>query len=328
MRVEKLKSGSRDKTKSLVKGRVLFYEPLSQHTSFCIGGPADYWVEPEDLEDLKRVLKFASDKHFPWRVLGRGTNILARDEGFRGIIINLKGDYFQEVEFQTSRVIAGAGAPLSRLVWEAAQRGLRGLEFAVGIPGTVGGAVVMNAGMGEHSLAEVVNKIEVLNEEGKILTLKREEIGFRYRGSRLSPDQVILKAELELKKGDKEDIENLMSKFRERRNITQPLSEPNAGSIFKNPPGEVSAGELIEEARLKGTQVGEAQISPRHANFIVNRGNAKAEDVINLVERVRRVIRERKGIELELEIEIIGAGTPAFPKAPAAVKGDQGRPYA
>ncbi len=338
MRVEKLKSGSRDKTKSLVKGRVLFYEPLSQHTSFCIGGPADYWVEPEDLEDLKRVLKFASAKHFPWRVLGRGTNILARDEGFRGIIINLKGDYFQEVEFRTSRVIAGAGAPLSRLVWEAAQRGLRGLEFAVGIPGTVGGAVVMNAGMGEHSLAEVVNKIEVLNEEGKILTLKREEIGFRYRGSRLSPgrsagrvrdaDRVILKAELELQKGDKGDIENLMSEFRERRNMSQPLSEPNAGSIFKNPPGELSAGELIEEARLKGAQAGEAQISPRHANFIVNRGNAKAEDVISLVERVRRVIRERKGIELELEIEIIGAGAPTFPKAPAAVKGDQGRPYA
>ncbi len=305
MRVEKLKAG-RDKNKSLVQGRVLFYEPMSQHTSFRIGGPADYWVEPKDLEDLKRVIRFASDKHLPWRVLGRGTNILVRDEGFRGIIVSLGGDYFQEVEFQACRVIAGAGAPLYRLVWEAAQRGLRGLEFAVGIPGTIGGAVTMNAGMGEHSLAEVVSKIEVLNGEGKILTLKREEIGFRYRGSRLSSGQVILKAELELEKGDKEDIESLMNKFRERRNMTQPLSEPNAGSIFKNPPGEISAGELIEEARLKGTQVGEAQISPRHANFIVNRGNAKAEDVINLVERVRRVIRERKGIELELEIDIIG----------------------
>ncbi len=294
------------KIKDLVKGRALFGEPLSRHTSFRIGGPADYWVEPEDLEDLKKALKFASDNRLPWKMLGRGTNILVRDEGFPGIIISLRGGYFQKLEFQGEKVMAGAGALLSRLVSEVAQRDLRGLEFAVGIPGTVGGAVAMNAGAEGNSLAEVVGRIEVLNGQGKVLTLRKEEIGFRYRGSNLSPDRIILKAELELKKGDRREIENLMNKFRERRNITQPLSEPSAGSIFKNPPGGISAGELIEEAHLKGTRVGDAQISSRHANFIVNRGGARAKDVISLVKTIRKVVREGRGLELELEIEVIG----------------------
>jgi len=155
-------------------------------------------------------------------------------------------------------------------------------------------------------MSEVVSKIEVLNGEGDILTLKRDEIGFRYRGSCLSPDQVILKAELALEEGNKRDIENLLSKFRERRNMTQPLLESSAGCIFKNPPGGISAAELIEEAHLKGTCVGDAQVSLRHANFIVNQGKAGARDVIGLVERVRKVVRERSGVELELEIEVIG----------------------
>ncbi|NOX97603.1 MAG: UDP-N-acetylmuramate dehydrogenase [Nitrospirae bacterium] len=305
MRVEKLKF-VKGKTGSLVKGPVRFYEPMSQHTSFRIGGPADYWVEPRDLEDLKRVLKFASAQHLPWRVLGRGTNILVGDEGFRGIIINLGEDYFQGIEFQSCRVIAGAGTLLSRLVWGVAQQELKGLEFAVGIPGTIGGAVTMNAGTRENSLSEVVSKIEVLNGEGNISTLKRDEISFRYRGSCLSSDQVILKVELELEAGNKRDIENLLSKFRERRNMTQPLSESSAGCIFKNPPGGISAAELIEEAHLKGTRVGDAQVSLRHANFIVNRGKAGAGDVISLVERIRKAVRERSGVELELEIEVIG----------------------
>ncbi|MCD5397417.1 UDP-N-acetylmuramate dehydrogenase [candidate division NPL-UPA2 bacterium] len=294
------------KIRDLVKGQVLFDEPLSRHTSFRIGGPANCWVEVEDLEDLKRVLRFTSDNCFPWKVLGRGTNILVRDEGFPGIIINLKKDYFQGLEFQGEKVVAGAGVLLSQLVSEVAQRGLRGLEFAVGIPGTVGGAITMNAGAEGGFLAEVVGRIEVLNGQGKVLTLGKEEIGFRYRESNLSPDWVILKAELELKREDRGEIENLMNKFRERRNITQPLSEPSAGSIFKNPPGGISAGELIEETHLKGTRVGAAQISPRHANFIVNRGGARAEDVISLVEKIRKVVWERRGLELEMEIEVIG----------------------
>lgn len=194
MKVESSKS-IRDKIKGLVKGRVLFDEPMSRHTSFRIGGPTDYWVEAEDLEDLKRILKFASDNRLPKKVLGRGTNILVSDEGFRGIIINLRGDYFQKLEFRQEKVIVGAGTLLSRLVSEVAQRSLRGLEFAVGIPGTVGGAVAMNAGMQGNSLAEVVGRIEVLNGEGKVLTLEKEEVGFRHRGSNLSPNQVILKRE-------------------------------------------------------------------------------------------------------------------------------------
>ena len=164
----------------------------------------------------------------------------------------------------------------------------------------------MNAGAEGSFLAEVVGRIEILNGQGKVLTLKKEKIGFRYRGSNLSPDEIILKTELGLKRGDKGEIENLMNKFRERRKMTQPLSEPSAGSIFKNPPGGISAGELIEEAHLKGTRVGAAQISPRHANFIVNRGGARAEDVISLVEKIRKVVWERRGLELEMEIEVIG----------------------
>ncbi len=290
----------------LVKGRVLFDEPLSRHTSFRIGGPADYWVEAEDLEDLKGIVKFASDNRLPWKALGRGANILVRDEGFPGIIVSLRGDYFQKLEFRQEKVIVGAGVLLSRLVSEVAGRCLRGLEFASGIPGTLGGAVAMNAGAQGSSLAEVVSRIEVLNGERKVLTLRKEEIGFRYRGSNLNPDRVILKVEIELKRGDKQESENLMNKFRERRNMTQPLEEPNAGCIFKNPPGGISAAELIEEAGLKGTRLGDAQVSLRHANFIVNRGKARAKDVLILVEKIRKVIRERRGIELELEIEVIG----------------------
>ena len=305
MKVESLKSFGNE-IKSLVKGRALFDEPMSRHTSFRIGGPAGCWVEPEDLEDLKGILKFVEDNGFPWKVLGQGTNILIGDEGFPGIIVTLGGDYFRELEYRGGKVIAGAGTLLSRLVSETVQRCLRGMEFAVGIPGTVGGAVAVNAGTRGGALAEVVNEIEVLNSEGKISTLEKEEIGFRYRGSGLSADRVILKAELELQRGNKTEIENLMNGFKERRNKTQPVSEFSAGCIFKNPPGDFSAGELIDKLHLKGTRVGDAQISCLHANFIVNRGEAKARDVISLMEKVRNVVREKMNIEMEPEIEIMG----------------------
>ncbi len=304
----------------IVKGKIKFNEPLSEHTSLRIGGPADYWVEPKDLEDLRECLQFASARHLPWKVLGEGTNILARDRGFPGLIISLRGDSFQKLEFNEDtsytsyecskrecckrRVVAGAAVLLSKLVSEAAHRSLGGLEFAVGIPGTVGGAVVMNAGAQSACLGDITSSVKVLSTSKGISFLRKEELGFGYRRSNLGKEEVILEVELELQKKDKNEISNLIKDYSRKRRETQPLDQASAGCIFKNP-CQVSAGELIDKAHLKGRRIGDAQISPKHANFIINRGEAKAEEVISLMETVREEVLRKTGIRLEPEIEII-----------------------
>ncbi|MCD5390682.1 UDP-N-acetylmuramate dehydrogenase [candidate division NPL-UPA2 bacterium] len=297
----------------IVKGRIKFNEPLSEHTSLRIGGPADYWVEPKDLEDLRAVLQFASTKRLPWKVLGEGTNILARDRGFPGLIISLRGDSFQKLEFNEDtsyecckrRVVAGAAVLLSKLMSEAAERGLGGLEFAVGIPGTVGGALVMNAGAQSASVGDVTHSVKVLNTSNGVSLLKKDALRFGYRRSNLGKEEVVLEVEMKLKKKDKNEIDNLIKDYLSKRREAQPLDQPSAGCIFKNP-SDVSAGELIDKANLKGRRIGDAQISTKHANFIINRGEAKAEEVISLVETVREEVLRKMGIRLEPEIEIIG----------------------
>lgn len=296
----------------IVKGKIKFNEPLSKHTSLRIGGPADYWVEPKDLEDLRVILEFALDRHLPWKVLGEGTNILARDRGFRGLIISLRGDCFQKLEFNEEKVAAGAGVLLSKLTSEAGERGLGGLEFAVGIPGTVGGGVVTNAGAQSVSVGDVTSSVKVLNPSRGISLLKKEDlkfdygetVPFGYRTCNLGKDEVVLEAEMEFKKEDKDEIANLMKEHSRKRKETQPLREASAGCIFKNP-SHVSAGELIDKAGLKGRRVGDAQVSTKHANFIINRGGAKAEEVFSLMETVREEVLRKMGIRLEPEIEII-----------------------
>ncbi len=305
----------------IVKGRIKFNEPLSEHTSLRVGGPANYWVEPKDLEDLRAILQFALNRHLPWKVLGEGTNILARDRGFRGLIISLRGDSFQKLEFNEDtsytsyecwkrecckrKVVAGAAVILSKLVSEAAERGLGGLEFAVGIPGTVGGAVVMNAGVQSACLGDVISSVKVLSLREGISFLGKDELGFGYRRSNLGKEEVILEVEIELKKEDRNEIANLMKDYLRKRRETQPLGQPSAGCIFKNP-SHISAGELIDKANLKGRRIEDAQISTKHANFIINRGESKAEEVISLMETVREEVLRKTGIRLEPEIEIIG----------------------
>ncbi len=288
----------------IVKGKIKFNEPLSEHTSLRIGGPADYWVEPKDLEDLRECLQFASARHLPWKVLGEGTNILARDRGFPGLILSLRGDSFQKLEFNEEKVVAGAGVLLSKLMSEAAERSLGGLEFTVGIPGTVGGAVAMNAGAQVSCLGAITSSVKVHSPSKGISFLKKEDLRFGYRRSNLGKEEVILEGELELKKKDKAEIDNLIKDYSRKRRETQPLDEPSAGCIFKNP-SQVSAGELIDKAGLKGRRMGDAQISAKHANFIINRGEAKAEEVISLMETVREEVLRKTGIRLEPEIETI-----------------------
>ena len=304
----------------IVKGRVRFNESLSKHTSLGIGGPADYWVEPKDLEDLRGILEFALKNHLPWRVLGGGTNILARDRGFRGLIISLRDNYFQKLEFNEDtsytsyecckrecckrKVVAGAAVLLSKLLAEAVERSLGGLEFAVGIPGTVGGAVVMNAGVQSACLGDVISSVKVLNTGKGVSLLKKEALRFGYRRSNLGKEKVVLEVEIELKKKDRNEIADLIKDYLRKRRETQPLDQPSAGCIFKNP-SHVSAGELIDKANLKGRRVGGAEISIKHANFIINRGEAKAEEVISLMETVREEVLGKTGIRLESEIEII-----------------------
>lgn len=291
----------------LLKGRVCFDEPLSEHTSFKIGGPAEVWAEPEDLEDLPNLLKYSAKKQIPIFTIGGGSNLLVGDEGTKGIALNLGSDYFTEVEAGGSALMARAGANIARLVEVAVANGLGGLEFMTGIPGTVGGAVMMNAGCKGKSLGALISKVRVIDaRSGRIYDLKREEIDFDYRRSGLE-GYIILDIYLQLRKRPGLEIDKAMRRYLQMKRQSQELDLPSAGSVFKNPKGSLlSSGQLIELSGLKGRSVGAVQVSSKHCNFIVNRGRATAKDVMGLIEIIRRKVRSDHGIDLELEIKVIG----------------------
>lgn len=290
--------------RKVVKGDVRFDEPMSRHTSFRIGGPADVFILPKDLEDLIAILAFAQKQSIPIFVIGQGTNLLVRDKGIRGIVIKLaKG--FDGVKFEDDVVCAGAGVRLGRLVKLAANKSLSGLEFAVGIPGTLGGAIMTNAGLKSSCIGDIVRDVQVMLFDGTLETLGRQDLAFDYRSSNLPKAMILLHARLKLYEGKPDEILETMKLFMAQREATQPLSLPNAGCVFRNPPGG-SAGRLIEMCGLKGRRVGEAVISAKHANFVLNLGGARAADVIRLMDEVRNVVRTRIGVELEPEIEICG----------------------
>lgn len=291
---------------NLVRGKVFFDEPLSRHTSFRIGGPAEVWVEPEDLEDLIEVVKYSSTNGIPIFVIGGGNNLLVRDEGIRGIIINLSSNYFKRIDPDGDRGLrAFGGANLAELVEVAQKFGLGGLEFMVGIPGTVGGAVMMNAGCYDKSIGELVWEVRALDREGKVVSLSKEGLNFGYRSSSLG-GYIVLEVYLRLEKKAGVEIDKEMGRFREMKAHLDGLDLPNAGSIFKNPDGVApSSGRLIELSGLKGISFGGAQVWPRHCNFIVNRGDATAKDVLTLIAQIRDKVRSDHGLDLELEIKII-----------------------
>jgi len=295
-----------------IKGEVLRNELLSKHTSFGIGGPADFLVYPADSEDLAALLREIRAQKLNYMVLGGGTNVLVRDGGFRGVAISLRRLNAIRVEREyrslggTYAVVhAEAGAALAKVISFTANASLTGLEFATGIPGTMGGAVCMNAGTAEGEMGDVVETVTVLTPGGELVTRSKEEMDFGYRTANVPAGHVVLSALLQLRHDEKKQIEAKVKALMDRRKDRQPWGQPNAGSIFKNPLDE-SAGSLIESAGLKGRTVGHAQISEKHANFIVNTGKATAADVLALMELVKQTVLDVHGARLEPEIKIVG----------------------
>lgn len=287
------------------KGKVLFDVPMSQYTSFGIGGAADVMAFPKDESDLKDLISFAHTKKFPLFILGGGTNLLVKDRGMEGIVVNMCEGFKDIVWTGDTDVVVGAGVTLSLLLKRCKERGLSGIEFAAGIPGTVGGAAIMNAGAYGSELRDVVEGVEVLNQKGKKNFIAAKNIGFSYRGSNLPEGSVVIRVHMSFKAAGASEIEKKVKEFRAKRESSSPIKCPSAGSIFKNPEGAV-AGRLIDEAGLKGVSIGDAEVSEVHANYIVNRGNAKAGDVLGLMARVRDKVYSQTGISLEPEIKIVG----------------------
>jgi UDP-N-acetylmuramate dehydrogenase len=292
-----------ERLQATLRGPVLADAPLARYTSFRIGGPATLLANPADAEDLKRALAFAGSEGLPVHVLGGGSNTLVRDGGFRGMAISLNA--FQALERRSDSVVAGAGVRVSRLLAFCCRHGLAGLEILSGVPGTAGGAVWGNAGAWGGATADVLASVEIVTAAGEERALSRREIPFRYRASGLPTGSVVTQAIFALAPGDPTAIRRRISGYLVRRNASQPVEFRSAGSIFKNPPGDY-AGRLVERAGLRGTRIGNAMISAKHGNYIVNVGGARAADVLALVALVRERVRSATGIDLELEVKIEG----------------------
>jgi UDP-N-acetylmuramate dehydrogenase len=277
-------------------------EPLAMHTWFQLGGPAEYWAEPRNVDELLALVRRANEQQVPVRLLGRGSNILVRDEGVPGLVIHLGEPAFRNIEVRDNTITAGAGAKLVRIVTTAAHQGLAGLEGLVAIPGTLGGALHGNAGTHYGDIGQWVAQATVVTRSGEVAVRHREEMVFDYRQSSLD-ELVILDAVLQLEEDDPLQLSRRLQTQWILRKASQPMGHQCAGCVFRNPRG-AAAGELIEDAGLKGTRIGGAVVSDRHANFIVAEPEATSHDVLRLIDLVRSQVRERKGVELELEIEI------------------------
>ena len=291
--------------KLLGEAKVLVNEPMASHTTFRIGGPADYFVMPETAEELANVLQLCKEENIPYFILGNGSNLLVGDKGFRGVVIQLYKN-FDGIQIEGTTVTAKAGAMLIRVAKEAGKAGLTGLEFASGIPGTIGGAMVMNAGAYGGEMIDVVTSVTVLTKDGEIRKLTGEEMNFRYRGSVVEDEgYIVLEAVMELKEGNLEEIQACIEELSVQRKTKQPIEYPSAGSTFKRPEGYF-AGKLIMDAGLRGYQVGGAQVSEKHCGFVINAGGATAADVMQLMQDVSDKVQEQFGVALEPEVKRIG----------------------
>jgi UDP-N-acetylmuramate dehydrogenase len=289
--------------KKTISGTVRTVEPLARYTSFKIGGPADLLVEPVTTAELVTVISLLRRHAIPFFILGNGTNLLVSDNGYHGAAIRLAGE-FGQFTYEEEGVQSGSAVPLAVLAKDACGRGLANLEFATGIPGTVGGAVCMNAGAHGRSIGDILIDALILDPSSIPHTYKADELGLSYRRSGIAEGSIVCRARLRLVPGEEEVITARCLEYRDFRANRQPRL-PNAGSIFKNPPGE-AAGRLLEAAGLKGLRSGGAMISETHANFIVNCGGATACDVLALIKRARTTVAEKFGIELDLEIKVLG----------------------
>ena len=290
----------------LEKEQVLEAESMSRHTTFRIGGPADLFVVPKSVDEIAEVLKICREEKAPYFILGNGSNLLVSDKGYRGVVVQLYRG-FGKITVSGEEIHAQAGALLSGIAAAARDASLTGFEFAGGIPGTLGGAVVMNAGAYRSQMSDIVIEVTCCDAEGKLLTLSAEQCGFSYRNSRFKQqkDLVVVSVQLELKVGKKEEILAQMQKNTTARNAKQPVEYPSAGSIFKNPPQD-AAGRLVELVGAKGWRQGDAMVSEKHSNFIINTGTATCEDVLQLVKKVKQAVLDKTGVLLEEEILLLG----------------------
>lgn len=287
------------------KESVLLDEPMSRHTTFRIGGCADYFVTPNHIEEIQKIIQLCNKEGIPFYILGNGSNLLVSDSGYRGVIIQLYKK-MNRIEVYGTVVKAQVGALLSQVAGVALKKELSGFEFAAGIPGTLGGAVVMNAGAYGGEMKDVLKEVTVLTKDGEILVLKKEELELGYRSSILSKENYIaVEVVLELKQGLGVEIKALMDDLKERRITKQPLEYPSAGSTFKRPEGYF-AGKLIEDAGLRGFRIGGAQVSEKHCGFVINRGNATAAEVVRLMQEVSDIVEEKFGVPLEPEVKKLG----------------------
>lgn len=285
---------------------ILCNEPLSKHTTFRVGGPADYFVTAKDADMVRKVIGVCISGQVPYYILGNGSNILAGDKGYRGVIIQIGKDMSDVKVQEDGSVRAQAGALLSRIANAAYEGSLGGFEFAAGIPGTIGGAMVMNAGAYGGEMKDVVKSVTVLTKDNEIITLTNEEMEFGYRTSQVAKmGYTVLEVELLLHHAPKAEIKELMDDLKNRRVTKQPLEFPSAGSTFKRPEGNF-AGKLIEEAGLRGFAVGGAQVAEKHCGFVINRGGATAKDITELMGEVIKRVKETSGIELEPEVKRLG----------------------
>jgi UDP-N-acetylmuramate dehydrogenase len=286
------------------KGKTVYQEPLKKYTSLKTGGLADVLVFPADRTDLLLIFKKIREEKVPFFILGAGSNLIIRDGGIRGIVIKLS--HFNSIEKRSPEIVfAESGVLLSRLIKFALEESLTGFEFLCSIPGSVGGALKMNAGIPGQEISGLVESIEMVTMKGEIIKVGQKEAHFGYRSSRI-PHGIVLGGSFRLKPSSKHEIQEKLALFLKSRRETQPLSYPNVGSIFKNPPGKY-AGKLIEEVGLKGLQVGGAQISDKHANFIINKGSATSNDILCLIRIAGKKVQEEKGVILELEARIVGS---------------------
>ncbi len=285
--------------------RVLEAEPMSRHTTFRIGGPADLFVAPENTDEIKKLIAICKEEKIPYFILGNGSNLLVSDKGYEGVVVQLYRS-FNTITLKDNEIYAQAGALLSGIAAVARDGALTGFEFAGGIPGTLGGAVVMNAGAYGGEMKDVLKEVTVLTPEGEILTLQADELHMGYRTSVIKEaGYIVLEAVISLKEGDPEAIRNRMQELSGMRSSKQPLSYPSAGSTFKRPEGYF-AGKLIMDSGLRGYQVGGAQISEKHCGFVINTGNATAKDVTTLMADVQRIVMEKFGVKLEPEVRFLG----------------------
>nr|WP_300785319.1 UDP-N-acetylmuramate dehydrogenase [uncultured Acetatifactor sp.] len=280
-------------------------EPMAGHTTFRIGGPADCFVQLEDEEQLRKVRRYLGLAGVPFFVLGNGSNLLVDDAGYRGVVLQI-GQKMSDISVQGCHIIAKAGATLRQVAAAALEHGLAGFEFASGIPGTVGGGVVMNAGAYGGEMSQVVNQVRVVSKEGESMELDNDTMEFRYRGSVIRGSAfTVTEVTFRLEPGDREAIRAKMEELAARRREKQPLEYPSAGSTFKRPQGYFAAA-LIEDCGLKGASVGGAQVSEKHAGFVINRGGATAEDIVRLMDHVRETVQRQTGVTLEPEVKLLG----------------------